>query len=617
MNKLTTKIKDAASRSVDTIWRYPTSIALAVGFTIITFIRIYLDYTDQIPYNFILTCLHMTFGASTFIGLLSTAWSEQKEDKKKYFLYANIGTVISFIIILVILYYFGASTDSIGSGFGVRVSEISGARIAAIIGISLIWFIYFFSISHRDSNYPKALFMVQKSFIIALIYTLAVILGMTGIAGTIQALLYRGMSSKVYMYLSAISGLIGFLVFVSYFPKNNEADERWEEAQKQPKFIQILFGSILIPVISALTVVLLIWVIKTIITSNWPEFARLSSITTSYVVVGLWLYFMTSHFDTETTKKYRSIFPYTALAIMAFELVALIRQFGLHGLQTEEYVFSLLLVFGMGSSFILLMGIKDKYKMIVALLSVLIVISVLPFVGYHSAPVRYQVSRLENVLLSNSMIENGSIVHGDNISDDDKIAITDSVEFLSRIRDYELPTWMNSNYAYDKEFATVFGFDKKRISGDDAEKPYDDRNYGVFLQLSSEPLFIKDYEWVVHPSYAYSKDGALTAEVKGVKGTYSFRWFDERGYDVPKIDVYMNDKAIYEGDIKEYTDKILSIYKNGKQVEGASIEDMQMNIVTDYVDIKIIFGSVNINIDPVNDQINRWVEIKSVYFNEK
>lgn len=618
MNKLKQSLRELFIRSVDTLRRFPASIVLAIGFTIVTFIRIYMDFPEQIAYNYLLTCSHMAIGVGMFTGLFLTAWTGADPKSEKNFNYANIATILFTLVVFILLYNFGASSEAVDTGFGIRVSEISGARITALITLSILWFIYSLSISHHDLGYPKALFMLQKSLVIALIYGLAILLGTTGIAGAVQALLYKGMSSKVYMYLSAISALMGFIVFVSYFPESGEKDdeERWEEAQKQPKFISILFGSILIPVISVLTIVLIVWIGKTIATSSWPEFGRLSSITSTYVFAGLWLYFMTSHFETEAAKKYRVLFPYSALIIMAFELVALVRQLQLHGVQNEEYAFGIVLIFGIGSSVILLLKLKDQYVKIIALISLLITISVLPYIGYHSAPVMYQLSRLENLLESNAMFKDGVILHGENVSDKDMIAITDSVEFLSWTRDYKLPEWFDRSYGYDKEFVETFGFDKKR-SDNNIKNPYDNQSLGIFLQLSSEPLNIKDYSWVVHPSYANSKDGSLTAEINGLNGKYTFRWLDNRGYDIPIVELFKDGENIYEGSIKEYTDKIISKYKSGGSFESTSIEDMQFRISTDYVDVMIIFGSLNINVDPVNDEISRWVEIKAVYFKEK
>lgn len=619
MNKLKQSLRELFIRSVDTIRRFPASIALAVGFTVVTFIRIYMDFPEQLAYNYLLTCSHMAIGAGMFAGLFFTSWTGTDPKRGKYFNYANIGTIVFTLLVFVLLYAFGASTESIDSSLGIRVSEISGARITALITLSVLWFIYSLSISHKDMGYPKALFMLQKSFIIAFIYGMAILLGTTGIAGAVQALLYKGMSSKVYMYISALSALMGFIVFVSYFPESGakDDDDRWEEAQRQPKFISILFGSILIPVISVLTIVLIVWVGKTVITSSWPEFGRLSSITTSYVFAGLWLYFMTSHFETETAKKYRAFFPYSALMIMAFELVALIRQLQIHGIQTEEYAFGIVLIFGIGSSVVLLLKLKDQYVKIIALLSLLIAISVLPYLGYHTAPVIYQLSRLENLLESNQMLKDGMIVQGENVSDTDKIAITDSVEFLSWTREIKMPSWFDRSYGYDNDFIDTFGFEKKRSDDSDIKFPSDKQGLGIFLQLSSEALKIDGYNWVAHPSYVDSKDGSLTTEINGNTGKYTFRWLDDRGHDLPIIQLFRDGEKIYEGNIKDYTDRIISKYKNGVTMESASIDDMQIDISTDYVDVKILFGSVNIDIDPANDEINRWIDVRSVYFKEK
>jgi hypothetical protein len=133
-------------------------------------------------------------------------------------------------------------------------------------------------------DFAKSFFMTHKAFFIALIYGAVMFAGGAGVAGTVQALLYKDMSRKVYMYIGTIAGFLAYSIFIGYFPdfsKNND-DPKRDMVQKQPRFIEILFEYIMLPLALALTAVLLIWSVKTIITGEQVPFMRLSSIAAGF-----------------------------------------------------------------------------------------------------------------------------------------------------------------------------------------------------------------------------------------------------------------------------------------------------------------------------------------------
>ena len=102
--------------------------------------------------------------------------------------------------------------------------------------------------------------MVHKSFTIALIYGLVIAIGVSSVVAVIQNLLLASYDSNIYQYIGIISAFIGFTVFVGYFPdsKDEDVEKQKEIAEKQSKFIQVLFEYILAPVMLILTIVLIL-----------------------------------------------------------------------------------------------------------------------------------------------------------------------------------------------------------------------------------------------------------------------------------------------------------------------------------------------------------------------
>src|SRR6056297_3520377 len=323
---------------------YPIVIGSGIAFTLVTIIRIQLDWQYQQPYNFLFNCLHLAFAVGGIFSLALLTWEKIKYNTKKTFIIANIIGLIAAGITFILLYLWGGVLHE-GAIYS-RISKIASARSAAAILVSLLAFTIIASYPKEKSDISKSFFMTEKAFIIALIYGLVIMAGTSGVAGAVQGLLYNDMSEKVYMYLATVSGFLAFTIFVGYFPdfRKDSNDEEKRAAQKQPKFVEILLEYILVPIILALTVVLILWAGRTVIQGIGNPFVVLSSIAAAYTLGGLWLHLMISEYESGIGKFYRTIYPFSALIILIFEAWALVNRLNDTGLKTEEYFFTLIWV---------------------------------------------------------------------------------------------------------------------------------------------------------------------------------------------------------------------------------------------------------------------------------
>ena len=130
--------------------------------------------------------------------------------------------------------------------------------MAMLLGVTFLAFVLFAARQKENQSLSRTIFMIQKSFFIALIYGIVLLAGTSSVAGAIQGLLYPAMSFKVYQHLGSIIGFVTFLIFLGSLPdfSQTQPDEKHQAAQEQSKFIQLLFSYILVPVTLALTIVL-------------------------------------------------------------------------------------------------------------------------------------------------------------------------------------------------------------------------------------------------------------------------------------------------------------------------------------------------------------------------
>lgn len=618
MNHLKESVLMVFKGAANALGRFPVSIGSAIAFALVTIIRIQLDWSYQEPYNFLFNCLHWSFALGAIFSLASITAAQSRFNTKKAFWGANIAGVLAIIITFLLLYFLGGQNDLITDIRYDVVSILASARVMAAILISLLIFIVLAGYPEEEPNFSRSLFMTHKAFFIAAFYGLVIMGGVSGVAGAFQALVYNDMSSKVYMYIGTIAGLLVYTFFVGYFPdfRKGEPHPKRELAQKQPRFIEILFVYILIPIMLALTIVLLAWAAKTILGGMADSsFIVLSSIATSYAVVGIWLHIMVTESGLALAKFYRKIYPVAALVILAFEAWALIVQLVNSGLKTAEYSFSLLFILT-ASAAILLIVLKAKAHLpIIVTTCVLAVFAVMPLVGYYALPVTAQTDRLEKLLVSQEiLVEDNLIPTKVELEKDVKISITDAVDFLSYSENPKLPIWFDENLAQGDVFLEKLGFEK-------TWPDYDSGNQGGFLgtslRLLPEPIDISEYNWVLDPEafYGESNNGI---KIEGSRGSYKVSWTSNTKSGIPSLKIHLDGDVIIEKDLNDYIDAVTEKYppREGDSLE-ANLEDMSLMVESPELRVFLVFNYTEIIIDPAYDDINYWIDLNAIYIKEK
>ncbi len=620
MNIFIESIKRIFKRSIEAFQTFPASIASALAFAIVTMVRIQLDWPEQEAYNFLFNCLHWAFALGAIFSLASITAAKSLRNTDKDFKIANLLGVLVVAVAISALYLFGAKDTATYTTRAVTVSGIAAARVSAAMVVSILVFIVLAGNTNQESDFARSFFMTHKAFFIASIYGIVILSGASGVAGAIQALLYNDMSSKVYMYIATIAGFLAFTIFVGYFPdfRKGEKDEHREVAQKQPRFVEILLEFIMVPIVTALTAVLLAWSVRTIVTGDWPPFEELSAIATSYALGGIWLHIMITQGKSGLAKFYRKFYPVAALVILAFEAWAIKVRLGSSGLKTTEYYFILTWIVAVSASIALLFMKKKAHRSIVAVVCVLIVFSVLPVTGYNVLPVNMQVSRLEGLLEREGMLVEGQIVHAEKEPERSvRESITDAVLFIARSDDAKHPVWFDDNIGEKNAFEEKFGFEQVWPENDDYYYGGDGKNLGTSLYLNSKPIEIEDYEWAIGETAYYDGDKDAQ-EFRGERGIYRFYWRTGRSNEVPSLEITLDDETIMEEDLNEYIDRITEKYPPGaREPEETPFDDMSMRFETPEINVMLVFRRVEINLDPKYDEIYYWVDLDALYFKEK
>jgi hypothetical protein len=620
MSTIRESITKSLQRAFLTFQTFPVVLASALGFTLVTLVRIWMDWAQQQPYNFLFNCLHLAFSMSAVFGLAAIAMVQERYNEKKMFLAANLAGAIVGLVAFLLLTFFGAAEPRISDLLVQRVSTLAAARISVAIFISFIGFIYFAGKSKDKSDFARSLFMTQKAILIAALYGGVMMAGASGITGSIQALLYRNMSSKVYMVLAALIGFVAFAIFVGYFPdfRKNSQDTQREVAQKQPRFIEVLFEFIMVPILLILTTVLLSWAVKTIITGDWPTFSRLFGIVSSYSIGGIWLAIMIAKKETDIARLYHRIYPIALLVILVFGLWALILQLNVEGLRSQEYYFALLLLAASTSGVLLIMKKEGAHAKIAALICIMAVVSVSPWIGGHILPARIQLSRLQTVLVNEGMlVDNQLIPAGLEPSEEVRIAITEGVNLLAYEDHVKLPEWFDKDLSKRDVFESKMGFEQTWKSVEDDYPIPDPGAMGVYLTMPSASIDISEYDWAIYLKRDYEGPSRIQT-VEGKTGTYRVEWIMAERNSLPSIKIWMDDELILEENLKAFMDETAeAVGSRPGGYEAKTFEEMSLIMETPEISVLMVFNNMNIYANPREDIIDYNLDLNVLYLKEK
>lgn len=619
MNEFKQSVEKMLKGAFQAVATFPAASISGVLFTITTMIRTQVEGVQADEYHLLFNSLHWAFALGAIFGLMSVTYARSKQSGKTMIRLANGVTGIVSLSAFLLLYFFGQRIPSADSYFQYPyLSNLANTRMGILMGITFLAFILFATRPKENPNLSRSIFMTQKAFLVSAIYGVVLLAGTSAVAGAIQGLLYPEMSFKVYQHLGSIIGFVAFLLFLGYLPdfSKNETDEKRQEAEQQSKFIQLLFSYILVPITLALTVVLLLWTIRIIFQGVGENFLRLSSIATSYAVVGIWLHMMVQEAENKLAKFYLKVFPFATLIILAFEGWALLNQLITYGMQTIEYSFILFWFVAVTGMVLLLLKKQKAYPKILILTMAAMLFSVLPIVGYHSLPVRLQTQRLETLLTEADMFKNNQIVPGSSeLQRPLREKITLSAEYLASQDEKVVPTWLTID-PYDTEsFIKVMGFEPIYPKQDD-QAPL--QNAVTNVSRKNQAIAIANFDWRVPLNYQDQKQGQV-GEFEGKAGKYVIEWlFTQEPKEVPTLKITLNDQVILEEKLTEFLADVLKEYPaKTEQRDAIMVDTLQMPFSTEELEGILVFNNIEITIDSVSNETTYWMDVEGVYVTEK
>ncbi len=569
--------------------RYPAAMFSALFLAIISSVRIQGNFQPAADKLFDSMQLAALF--SGFFGLLIAAFAVRRKGQSLFFWLMNlsvifVGTAVFFIIWM-------------------RPGDIPVAtvtRVVAASAVSLIAFILLTSYTSKHLLYHESLFLAIKSAMIAALYALVIMLGFFFISFAVESLIYENLSSDVYAHIAVWSAFFWFAFFLGYFPSfgPDQNENEVASAKKIPHFIEVLLIYVLIPLMTLLTIVLLIWVIQILLAGSWPSFAQLSVIFSIYTLSGIWLALTITSIDKAFSSWFRKLFPVAALVFLGFVTYALILQIQTGGFKTGEYFVAMLIFFAAFSSLVILILSAQHQRLIGYLSVLLIILIVLPYAGFIDFPAAMQASRLKSQLEDNSMLHDNRIVAAtDAISQDQRQIMTDAASYLLQNDEARKPAWFDDSIQSMQHFESVFGFEATYPEPDwgPGDGP---RRRSVYLSLPEGTLPVNQYD---HVLFLHGRMHVVSEEpimFEGLQGSYTLSFSgtqDREPYlSDPAISLTLNGQTVMDQSLLDYFSQLAGQYRSEESWMQAdpALDDMILTLESDEISLLLVFSMIEI-----------------------
>ncbi|MFA9464900.1 MAG: hypothetical protein ACERKN_11495 [Velocimicrobium sp.] len=473
---------------------------------------------------------------ATIIGATSIA---QAKDYEKLLLCCAVGAFLAALLQVVyerfwnkrvVCFFLMGGGLLLTFGYYLLISVVPTLRFDVrirsyiLLGVLAISFLWIPVIQNRIS-FNESFMIAFKAFFHAIFYAVIIFSGCSLIIMAIDSLIVP-VNAKAYLHIAnLVFVLFAPLFFLSRIPaypgkdgdginleKNDKKDKEIERAASCPKFLEVLISYILIPIESGFSVILLLYIIRSISGDFWTN-NRMEPMLISYAISIIFLYILSSRINNKFSVFFRLIFPKILICIVILQITSSVIQAYKFGIIYSRYFAILFGIFAILSGLVMSIAPVQKNNLIAIMLIVVSLVSILPPIDAFTISQYSQKTRLKLVLEQNGMLNDNTIIPNESIEEADKEKIISSVEYLTRMDCTNQIVWMPENFKRYDDFYNTFGFNESDLS-----QKNDWSN--VFLK-DSLPIDIAGYDILVH-TYSNNMESKICDIHKG-KNTYTLK----------------------------------------------------------------------------------------------
>ncbi|HOJ12137.1 MAG TPA: DUF4153 domain-containing protein [Clostridiales bacterium] len=478
------------------------------------------------------------------------------------------------IVYRILAYIFGAGALVLYYFF--LLPNFSMVSISRYLAFSIALYLGFFFIPYLPNRSDFELYVIKilSRFFITLIYSAVLYGGLAAIMFTLDKLLSVPIQSRYYYYVWLI---IAGVFAPSYFLAGLPASANGLHVSSYPKALKILLLYIVMPIITAYTLILYTYFAKIIITLQWPV-GLVAHLVIWYSVISTGVIFLVSPLVNENkwVKNFTFWFIKLIIPVMIMMFVAIGIRLKAYGITENRYFLVVLGSWVLGIMIYISFTNAKKNIILPVSLALIAVLAVSGPWSSYSVSKFSQNKRLENILTRNGMLKDDQIMkNGIEVPDTDKIEISQIITYFERNHKLSDVKYLPSDFKMEN-FEYVLGFPYTYNAYErPAEKFFAYSSYDW-----SKPVDIGGYDYLIDSRGLYSETELI---VDSMRINYDFNSTSFR--------ILYGDDEIYGKTLSDFGTQLF--YKYGTtEKQKVNPDDMYFVEENDKVKLKFVFMSV-------------------------
>jgi hypothetical protein len=356
----------------------------------------------------------------------------------------------------------------------------------------------------RESSFNGIALTHFKSALISVLFSAVLSGGCASIIAAVDILLYKVDPDSYGYMMTIIWILFATLYYLSLLPRFNSADEAHREyaltAAEYPRFLEILFSYIAIPLVAAYTLVLAAYFVKILVTVNWPS-GQLGPMVLGYSAAGLFIYILASLINNNFAKLYQILFPKVLIPVVIMQLISVGIRLNAYGITESRYYVTIFGIFSLVCGVLLSFKPITKNGIIALLAAGFAIVSVLPPVDAFTVSRVSQINRLENILGAEGVLVDGKLSPKADVSATLRTETTNILNYLENRKYIGYVKWLPADFRVHDQMKIALGFEPSYAANGvinnyyfanvDMQKPYNISGYDILINTNS-PRGISD-----------------------------------------------------------------------------------------------------------------------------
>lgn len=560
--RLFSTLKNIINKLYASTKRFPLSILISI---LIAALLIIIAETK--PISNTLGRITMTFALGIPLSLCTKLYFEKKSASN----ILKTSIIYGLNIVFLILYYL------------LFLTNLKMTAVNRYIAISFALYLIFIFIPYfyRKSNFEKYVITLLSAFFLTVIYSAFMYAGFSAILFAIDKLIGIKILSKYYYY-SFI--MVAFIFAVPYFLGLIPSDRETVNIKAYPKALRILLLYIVMPLLTAYTAILYIYLGKIIVTRIWP-IGMVSNLVLWYsVIVSVVLFFITPF---KSEDKWANLFyitsPKVILPILIMMFISIGIRVNAYGITERRYYVIILAIWVLCTMLYFNFSRKIRNILLPISLCFLSILSVFGPVSSFSVSKMSQNERFQKILIKNNMLISGKLKSSSNVSKEDKISLSSIVSYFNNYHSFSDMKYLPDSFKID-DMQDVFGFPYEYPISE-----YTGQNY-FYIQKSQKALNVTGYDYLF--------------DMRSMNNTQDVQLASKYDYETGELKLVSSGKIIYEKNINTIAREIINNHSSNTKETILSEDEMTVSDENDKVKIKIVFSSISGNRDVSNQNFD-------------